>query len=233
MITKDYEPEELQFVLPEAAKDTFPLELTFVNVENEKDIIKAVNEHFNVMFPENELAMRYLDDIEKDDIRKKYCSLVETKLPEAEEALLDAKERAKKIKSDAEERLNAVSKQIKDYAAKVTEGTKEKKLPATKTFRIALNGYYLYYSVLNGRVLLVKAEKISSYDKSSLWAQEDRNRAAMMELFGLDFPPVEKPTDEELDKEHDLFPEDDRDDDLGDEGDLDEMIGDEDPDEEE
>lgn len=45
-------------------------------------------------------------------------------------------------------------------AAKVTEGTKEKKLPPTKTFRIALNGYYLFYSVINGRVLLVKAEKI-------------------------------------------------------------------------
>ena len=69
--------------------------------------------------------------------------------------------------ADAEEALNSVSRQIKDYAAKVTEGTKEKKLPPTKTFRIALNGYYLFYSVINGRVLLVKAEKISSYDKSS------------------------------------------------------------------
>lgn len=57
MITNDYEPEELQFVLPEVVKDTFPLELTFGNAENEKEIIKAVNEHFNVMFPENELAM--------------------------------------------------------------------------------------------------------------------------------------------------------------------------------
>lgn len=224
MITNDYEPEDLQFVLPEAVKDTFPLELTFENVENEKDIIKAVNEHFNVMFPENELAMRYLDDAEKDDIRKKYCILVETKLPEAEDALLEAKERAKKIKSDAEEGLNAVSKQIKDYAAKVSEGTKEKKLPATKTFRIALNGYYLFYAVINGKVLLVKAEKISSYDKSSLWAQEDRNRAAMMELFGLDFPPVEKPTDEELDSEHDLLPDDNE---TGDEDDLNEAIGEE------
>lgn len=187
MITNDYEPEELQFVLPEVVKDTFPLELTFGNAENEKEIIKAVNEHFNVMFPENELAMRYMDNFEKDEIRKKYCELVEKELPSAEAELLSAKEEAKRLKADAEEALNSVSRQIKDYAAKVTEGTKEKKLPPTKTFRIALNGYYLFYSVINGRVLLVKAEKISSYDKSSLWAQEDRNRTAMMELFGLDF----------------------------------------------
>lgn len=70
MITNDYEPEELQFVLPEVVKDTFPLELTFGNAENEKEIIKAVNEHFNVMFPENELAMRYMDNFEKDEISK-------------------------------------------------------------------------------------------------------------------------------------------------------------------
>ena len=81
MITNDYEPEELQFVLPEVVKDTFPLELTFENAENEKEIIKAVNEHFNVMFPENELAMRYMDNFEKDEIRKKYCELVEKELP--------------------------------------------------------------------------------------------------------------------------------------------------------
>lgn len=228
MSTNDYEPEKLTFVLPDVVKDTFPLELNFENVEDEKDVIKAVNEHFNVMFPENELAMRHLDDFEKNEIRKKYCELVEEKLPKAEEELLRAKEEAKRLKADAEEALNSVSRQIKDYAAKVTEGTKEKKLPPTKTFRIALNGYYLFYSIINGRVLLVKADKISSYDKSSLWAQEDKNRAAMMELFGLDFPPVEKPTDEEFDKEHDLF----SDDGTGDESDLDEMLGEEDPDEE-
>ena len=148
MITNDYEPEELQFVLPEVVKDTFPLELTFGNAENEKEIIKAVNEHFNVMFPENELAMRYMDNFEKDEIRKKYCELVEKELPSAEAELLSAKEEAKRLKADAEEALNSVSRQIKDYAAKVTEGTKEKKLPPTKTFRIALNGYYLFYSVI-------------------------------------------------------------------------------------
>lgn len=110
MITNDYEPEELQFVLPEVVKDTFPLELTFGNAENEKEIIKAVNEHFNVMFPENELAMRYMDNFEKDEIRKKYCELVEKELPSAEAELLSAKEEAKRLKADAEEALNSVSR---------------------------------------------------------------------------------------------------------------------------
>ena len=124
-IIKDYEPEELQFVLPEAVKEQFPLELQFENVESEKDILKAVNEHFNALFPENERATRYMDDIEKSDLRGKYCKLIESKLPEAENALLNAKEEAKRIKSDAEERLNALNKQVKDYAAKVQERTEE------------------------------------------------------------------------------------------------------------
>ena len=138
---------------------------------------------------------------------------------------MNAKEEAKRIKPDAEERLNSLSKQIKDYAAKVQEGTEEKQLPATKTFRIALNGYFLYYSILNGEVVLAKADKIPSYDKSSLWAQEDKNRVAMMELFGLDFPAPEKPSDEEFDKEHDLIPDDESD--VMGEEEFNEAVGDE------
>lgn len=225
-IIKDYEPEELQFVLPEAVREQFPLELHFENAESEKDILKAVNEHFNALFPENEMALRYMDDVEKSDLRGKYCKLVEQELPEAENALLNAKEEAKRIKTDAEERLNSLSKQIKDYAAKVQEGTDEKKLPATKTFRIALNGYFLYYSILNGKVVMAKSEKIPSYDKSSLWAQEDKNRVAMMELFGLDFPAPEKPSDEEFDEEHDMLPDNDDGEVMGEE-EFNQTVGDE------
>ena len=42
---------------------------------------------------------------------------------------------------------------------------------------------------------LVKAEKIPDWDKRSLWAQEDRNRKAMLDLFGLEYPEVERPID--------------------------------------
>ena len=67
----------------------------------------------------------------------------------------------------------------------------------------------------------MKGEKISSYDKSSLWAQEDKNRTAMMELFGLDFPEVDVPTEEEYDKEHDLEPDEE----VYGEDDFNEMVG--------
>lgn len=227
MIEKDYEPQELEFVLPDAVVETFPLELEFEGCETEKDILNKVNEHFNAMFPENEKTMRYMDGYEKDCIRKEYCQLVEEVLPEAEDSIVEAKNQAKMLKDNAEGRLTAVRKQISDLAAKVSEGTVEKTLPSTKTWRIALSGYFLYYALLDGRVRLVKSEKVPPYDKSSLWAQEDRNRIAMMKLFGLDFPEVKKPTDEEFDEEHDMEPDDTDSDDIFGEDDLNERLGDE------
>lgn len=225
MEKQNYEPQELQFVLPEAVVEMFPLELEFHGCETEKDVLKKVNEHFNCMFPENETTMRYMDEFEKDTIRKEYCELVEKDLPEAEADLISAVNQAKALKSNAESKLQSIRKQIADLAAEVNDGTVTKKLPSTKTWRIALNGYFLYYAMINDKVRLVKAEKIASYDKSSLWAQEDKNRTAMMELFGLEFPEVEVPTDEEHDKEHDLDPEDEEG--VYGEEDLNEELGDE------
>lgn len=53
-----------------------------------------------------------------------------------------------------------------------------------------------------------------------------------MELFGLDFPAVEKPDDDDFDNEHDMIP-DDSDDELGNEDDLNDALECVDSDEEE
>lgn len=202
---ENYEPEELRFVLPKAVEETFPLELDFSQAGylTDNDVIKAVNEKFNATFPENETATRYMDGFEKEEIRKEYCQLVESELPVAKVRLLDAVEEAKRLRKDAENSLESLEKQIADLAAEVHEGTKEKSLPATKTFRVALNGWFLYYAILGHRVKLVKAVRIQQYDKSSLWSQEDRNRIAMNELFGLEFPEVAPPSEDDLDLEPD------------------------------
>ena len=70
-----YEPQELDFVLPEAVRELFPLELEFKGCETEKDIIKKVNEHFNVMFPENEVTYRYMDERRRTTSARPIASL--------------------------------------------------------------------------------------------------------------------------------------------------------------
>ena len=77
------------------------------------------------------------------------------------------------------------------------QGTTDFKLSSTETVRIALNGYFLFYSWVDGGMRLVKAQKIPEWDRGGLWSQEDVNREAMKELFGIEFPEVEKPAKNE------------------------------------
>lgn len=98
------------------------------------------------------------------------------------------------MKKSAEEAYNSILLEIADLAARVKEGTTDFKLSSTETVRIALNGYFLFYSWVDGEMQLVKAQKIPDWDKNSLWSQEDVNREAMKEVFGVEFPEVEKPT---------------------------------------
>ena len=193
---RDYEPSIIEFVIPEAIRETFPPVL-FEGSTNVDEIIKLVNENFNATFPESEISQRVLDAFEIDEIREEYCIKQENEVPKRERELLEAIERAKKIKSEAQERLAAIKTEIKDLAAEVKKGTKDYQLSSKNTVRFALNGYFIYYSWVNGQLTLVKGEKIPAWDKRSLWAQEDRNRKAMLDLFGLEYPEVERPVDDE------------------------------------
>lgn len=83
-----------------------------------------VNEHFNATFPESEVTQRILDTFEIDEIREEYCIKQENEVPKRERELLEAIERAKKIKNDAQDRLASIKTEIKDLAAEVKKGTR-------------------------------------------------------------------------------------------------------------
>ena len=97
------------------------------------------------------------------------------------------------MKKNAEEAYNSILLEIADLAARVKEGTTDIKLSSTETVRIALNGYFFVLLVGRWRNELVKTQKIPDWDRGGLWSQEDVNREAMKELFGIEFPEVEKP----------------------------------------
>ena len=188
------EPEIIELVVRDAMREKFPPVL-FEGSTDVDELIKLVNEHFNATFPESEVTQRILDTFEIDEIREEYCIKQENEVPKRERELLEAIERAKKIKNDAQDRLASIKTEIKDLAAEVKKGTREYHLSSKNTIRFALNGHFLYYSWVNGALKLVKAEKIPDWDKRSLCAQEDRNRKAMLDLFGLEYPEVERPID--------------------------------------
>ena len=144
-------------------------------------------------FPEGELATRQYDTHEIAMIREEYCLKEENDVPKRKQELQETLEAIKAMKKNAEEAYNSILLEIADLAARVKEGTTDIKLSSTETVRIALNGYFLFYSWVDGEMQLVKAHKIPDWDRNTLWSQEDVNREAMKELFGIEFPEVEKP----------------------------------------
>lgn len=201
---KNYRPAKINFVLDDKAKETFKDVLVLCKgAKSSKEPLKVFKEKFNCLFPEGELATRQYDAHEIAMIREEYCLKEENDVPKRKQELQETLEAIKAMKKNAEEAYNSILLEIADLAARVKEGTTEFKLSSTETVRIALNGYFLFYSWVDGEMQLVKAHKIPDWDRNTLWSQEDVNREAMKELFGIEFPEVEKPAMNESEAQED------------------------------
>lgn len=201
---KNYRPAKIDFVLDDKAKETFKDVLVLCKgAKSSKEPLKVFKEKFNCLFPEGELATRQYDTHEIAMIREEYCLKEENDVPKRKQELQETLEAIKAMKKNAEEAYNSILLEIADLAARVKEGTTEFKLSSTETVRIALNGYFLFYSWVDGEMQLVKAHKIPDWDRNTLWSQEDVNREAMKELFGIEFPEVEKPAINESEAQED------------------------------
>lgn len=211
---KDYLPSEIEFVIPDAAKKLFP-ETLFNEAKSFKECKDVLNDKFSCLFPDGEVAERKYDNHEITEIREEYCIKEENDVPQRKQELEETLENIKAMKKAAEEAYKSILLEISDLAAKVKKGTTDITLPATETVRLALNGYYLFYAWVDGKMKLAKAEKIPEWDRNGLWSNEEQNRKAMKDVFGLDFPEVEKPkasNDEENEQEEDELPFDDEED---------------------
>jgi hypothetical protein len=222
----NYRPETIDFVLTEAQKEMFKDVLEICKgAKTSKEAIKVFEDKFNCLFPEGEVATRNYDAHEIQEIREEYCLKQENEAPERKKYLEETLERIKAMKKNAEEAYNSILLEISDLAARVKKGTTDFQLPSTETVRIALNGHFLFFSWVDGKMQLAKVEKIPVWDKNSLWSQEDWNRRAMMEVFGIEFPEVKKPVTAEEETNGDDLP-------FGEEGDEDSGPDDADPDDE-
>ena len=206
---KDYQPKVIEYCLEEAIKEKFPTELDFSTLEGVEcngvaDVIKLVSKQFTATFPDNENVTRKLDEFEKLNIREEYCELEENEVPKRLENLQETLEKIKAMKKQAEEMYSSVLMEVAKYAAEVKRGTKEVRLNSAETFCIALAGYYLIYTWDKDKQKMVLAKAFPVPDRSEIWANEEKNREAMMNLFGLEFPEVERPEDTEEEPVDDL-----------------------------
>lgn len=210
---KNYSPANIDFVLDDKVREEFKDVLVLCKgAKSSKEPLKVFREKFNCLFPEGELATRQYDNHEIAMIREEYCLKEENDVPKRKQELQETLEAIKAMKKNAEEAYNSILLEIADLAARVKQGTTDYKLSSTETVRVALNGYFLFYSCVDGEMKLVKAEKIPEWDKQGIWSQEDVNREAMKEVFGVVFPEVEKPINLDEDSEDDDLPFGDDDD---------------------
>lgn len=204
---KNYSPANIDFVLDDKVREEFKDVLVLCKgAKSSKEPLKVFREKFNCLFPEGELATRQYDNHEIAMIREEYCLKEENDVPKRKQELQETLEAIKAMKKSAEEAYNSILLEIADLAARVKQGTTDYKLSSTETVRVALNGYFLFYSWVDGEMKLVKAEKIPEWDKQGIWSQEDVNREAMKEVFGVVFPEVEKPINLDEDSEDDDLP---------------------------
>ena len=200
-----HRPERIEFCLTDSQKEMFKDVLVLCEgAENAEEPIKLLHDKFNALFPDNELVERKYDDFEIHAIREEYCIKQENDVPRRKQELEIVLADIKTMKKNAEEAYNSALLEVSDLAARVKNGKTDFRLPSTKTARIALNGHFLFYSWVDGKFQLCKVQKIPDWDRTGLWSQEDVNQQAMKEVFGIEFPEVEKPKPKEQTPADDL-----------------------------
>lgn len=191
---ENYKPKEIEFALSEELKENFPATL-FDGAQSVDEVFKLVNDHFVAIYPDNHKAIRKMDAYEKAETRAEYCSYTENELPKRLEELEEAVLTAKNLKKNAEDRLEDIRRRIAELAAEVKRGVREVELPKSRTIRIALNGYYLFYAWVDGKFQLCDGNRIPKWERNELWAQDVQNIEAMQQLFGYSFPVPPKPAE--------------------------------------
>lgn len=199
---KGYEPQTVEFVLPDYVKELFPVELDFSQAngakkfKNSAEVIKFVSENFVATFPSGETVMRKLDDFEIRNIREEYCVMQENEVPKRKLNLEETLEEIKAMKKRAEQAYDSILAEVAKYAAEVKAGTREVHLSSKETFCIALAGYYAIYTYDRNKKVFVLAKAFEVHDHQELWANEEKNREAMLKHFGLEFPEAPKPEEQ-------------------------------------
>lgn len=209
-----HRPKKVEFCLTEADKELFKEVLVLCpSAKSADEPLKLLHENFNVLFPDNEVVERKYDNFEIQAIREEYCIKQENDVPKRKLELEKTLSDIKAMKKNAEEAYNSALLEVSDLAARVKNGKTDFCLPPMKTARIALNGHFLLYAWVDDKFQLCKVEKIPTWDKKGLWSQEDVNQRAMKDVFGIDFPEVQKPQDDELTSSEELpFGDEDYDD---------------------
>lgn len=169
---EDYRPDEIEFT---TESNLVPNQLGQFESEEDARVFMAEN----LLSVQTKLtAERFMDQFEIEQIREMYSEELEDTLPVLKEDLfkkMEDLERAKQIKKEAEEMVNASLNQIQQLAKEVNERVTEIELDPANTWEVIYDGKRYYYAFIDGILKLAKVADIPIYEMADLISTSEKN----------------------------------------------------------
>lgn len=190
---EDYLPSDVKFDIPE--QYGFP-PVIFEDLDNIEDIKQAISHSLVAIQERDAVAIRLMDEYEKECIRDEYQILLESKKPrlsgELEATIAECKSRIKEAKA----KLSAVLTEIDDLVSQVRKGTRKVDLKFGDTFRIPVGEHYLYYTWVNDKFKLAAVRIIPNWDKNDVFNSSKKNTEFFKEQYGIETSELAAPKEE-------------------------------------
>lgn len=179
---KTYRPANIEF---DVESGSMPQNLGFEFPEM-KDAVQFIASHL-ISLNIKARVPRYMDNFEKNEIRKEYQELLELKIPLLERELMKAKsvyDEAKRVLSEANEFVSATTNEAKALAVEVKRGIIEMELDDLYTWSVPVGDKYFIYTFIDNQIKLCKVLDIPSFEKTELFNAMNRN----LEFFEAFYP---------------------------------------------
>lgn len=183
MNLEDYRPVNIEFDV--ANSSIVPDNLG--QYENSQKALEFISKNI-VGINQKVTVNRFMDHVEKIELRKEYSDLLENKLPILERDLMKASsvfEQAKKDLADAKEYVNATTNEAKALAVEVKRGTKEISLDDMFTWRVPFEGRYYFFTFIDNQIKLCKISDIPEHEKMDLYNAMNQNDEFFNANFGV------------------------------------------------
>ena len=179
----EYTPETVEFVINHEIEKTIPEILG--EFKTVKQAQKFFNENNFITLNPMVSAVRKMDESEIADLRGMYIEELEESLPELEKNMFKAQQEfnsAKEYLSTQKERVSASHTKVDMLVSEINAGVKEMTLEQSRTFEIAYKNKYLYYTLINGELILCKVKEIPDHERSEIFNSTEANLEALKKL---------------------------------------------------
>lgn len=184
METTDYRPQSIEF---NVSTDDTIMPLSMGEFPEHDEVEKFIADNKIVTINQALTVSRFMDMLEKNQIRNRYNDLLENILPrletlhsEATTILREAKEEEKM----ASERVNATVSEAKILAKDVKRGLKDMRVDDLYTHRVPFKGRYYFYTYIDKQLKLCRISDIPDHEKNEIWNVMTANEEALIKAFG-------------------------------------------------